>query len=166
MRSHSSLRARVEMQGFLGLSDDALVRVEPWLRFSPAICAAWAATATLAGSVTSLAFLSITALLGATLPMHPFDSLYNHGIRHMTATPPIPRYRAPRRFACAVGTVWLAATAAAFAMGASTAGLVLGSLFTVVALAPVVTGFCVPSFVYGLFDRRAPVEEPSTTFRG
>ena len=151
-----SLRARVEMQGFMGLSDDMLGQVEPGLRFSPAICAAWAATATWAGSTVSLIVLTGFALLGAVLPRHPFDAVYNYGLRHLMTAPSIPTYGPPRRFACAVATVWLAATAAAFAVGAETLGRALGALFTAVALVPVITGFCVPSFVFGWWRQRRP----------
>ncbi len=155
MTSHAPLRTRVEMQGFLGLSDDTLVELEPWLRFSPAVCAAWAASATWVGSVPSLIALSVLALLGAALPRHPFDLLYNLGIRRLTSTPVIPRYAAPRRFACLVGSAWLASTAAAFALGAPGTARVLGSFFTALALVPVLTGFCVPSFVFSRWVRRS-----------
>jgi hypothetical protein len=149
------------MQGFVGLSDNDLAGVEPWLRFSPAICAAWAAAATWAGSVASLMFLAGMAFLGATLPRHPFDAVYNHGLRHLLSAPPIPRYRAPRRFACAVATVWLVATAAAFALGVWALGRLLGGAFTAVALVPVLTGFCVPSFLYGAWHRHRRDSQPA-----
>lgn len=141
-------RRLVEMQGFLGLADDELPRLEPWLRFAPAICAAWAAVATSVGSTTGLLALAAIAVMGAMLSRHPFDAVYNQGIRRVSGAPPIPRYGAPRRFACAVAAVWLTGTAAAFAAGAPGLGVALGMAFTGVALVPVVTGFCVPSFVF------------------
>jgi len=136
------------MQGFVGLSDEDLSRVDPWLRFSPAICAAWAAVATVAHSPAALLVLAGIAVLGAVLPNHPFDAVYNRGVRRVTGAPPIPRYGTPRRFACSVAAAWLTATAAAFARGAASAGVALGILFTAVALVPVMTGFCVPSFIF------------------
>jgi hypothetical protein len=136
------------MQGFVGLTDADLLRVEPWLRFAPAICAAWAAVATGVGSATGLLVLAAIAVLGALLPHHPFDAFYNHGVRCVLGAPPIPRYGAPRRFACGVASVWLTGTAAMFAAGASIAAALLGTAFTIVALVPVVTGFCVPSFLF------------------
>ena len=141
-------RRLVEMQGFVGLTDEDLSRVEPWLRFAPAICAAWAAVATGVGSVAGLLVLAAIAMLGTLLPHHPFDAFYNHGVRRVLGARPIPRYGAPRRFACGVASVWLTATAATFAAGATIAATLLGAAFTVVALVPVVTGFCVPSFLF------------------
>ena len=32
------------------------------------------------------------AALGGILPGHPFDVLYNHGLRHLLGTPTLPRY--------------------------------------------------------------------------
>jgi len=151
------------MQGFVGLSDEAITGLEPWLRFSPAVCAAWAGTATWAASPATLGTLTVFAVLGAVLPQHPFDAIYNHGARHVTRTPPIPRYAAPRRFACVVAAAWLAATTACFAAGAPGPGYALGALFTLVALVPVATGFCVPSFVYGLVFNRRAARAPART---
>lgn len=146
--TRSRRRRWAEMQGFVGLTDGDLSRIDPWLRFSPAICAAWAAVATLAHSSTALLVLAGIAVLGAVRASHPFDAVYNLGVRRVTGSPAIPRYGTPRRFACSVAAAWLAATAAAFARGATTAGVALGVFFTAVALVPVMTGFCVPSFVF------------------
>ena len=49
------------------------------------------------------------ALLGAMLPGHPFDVLYNHWLRRLFSTPVLPRYGARRRFACAVATIMIVA---------------------------------------------------------
>jgi len=93
--------------------------------------------------------------LGAFLPNHPFDVVYNHGLRHLLGTRPLPRSRAPRRFACAVATVWLTPTGLAFFAGATTVGYVLGAAFVLAALVPTLTDFCIPSFFYGLlFGKR------------
>ena len=36
-------RARLEMQGFVGLGDGRLAEIGPWLRLTPALNATWAA---------------------------------------------------------------------------------------------------------------------------
>lgn len=104
-----------------------------------------------------LAALVPFAALGALLPMHPFDLLYNRVIRRLTGTDPLPRSGAPRRFACVVATVWLPATAVAFRTGATLAGYVLGGLFVAVSGLVVTTHICIPSMVYRAVFRR-PVE--------
>lgn len=139
-------RYLVELQGYCGLADRSVAALDPWLRVAPAVCAGWAAVATIGGSTGALAILGGIAALGAALPLHPFDIPYNFVVRHWTGTPPIPASGVPRRFACGVATLWLAVTAGAFAAGAVYTGIVLGAAFTVTAMVPVVTGLCVPSW--------------------
>ncbi len=143
-------RKRIEAQGYLGLSDADLSEVGPWLRLSPAICMVWVAIATWNESTTALLVLIPFAALGSILPWHPFDVIYNLGIRHFLATQVLPRSRAPRRFACFVATIWLGATAWAFYSEATILGYVLGSSLSVAAAVPTFTDFCIPSFFYGL----------------
>ena len=145
----ATMRRRIEAQGFVGLSDGTLAEVGPWLRLAPGICMVWAAIGTYLGSATVLWALVPFAALGAVLPGHPFDVIYNYGIRYMTGTRELPRYNAPRRFACAVGTVWLGCTGWAFYAGAATLGYVLGGLLVVVAGMAAFTDFCIASFIYG-----------------
>jgi hypothetical protein len=103
----------------------------------------------------------VTAFLGAIFPMHPFDLIYNFGIRYLTKTPKLPPNHAPRRFACGMATVWLAGTGYAFYSSARTTGYVLGGILTSVALLVSATDFCIPSLVYKLiFGRPAcPAED-------
>jgi hypothetical protein len=145
---------RLEMQGFICSHDGDFARVAPWLRWSPALCMIVAAIGTALASPPILLALAATAALGAILPFHPFDLIYNYGIRYATGTRPLPGNGAPRRFACAVGAVWLIATAWAFSAGAMAAGYVLGGLFVLVAGIVSTADFCIPSFVYSLIFRR------------
>jgi hypothetical protein len=147
MASVKRTRYLVELQGYCGLSDQCVAAVDPWLRVAPAVCAGWALVATLRLDAAALWALAGIAALGAVLPWHPFDLPYNAVIRHWTGTAPIPRSRLPRRFACSVACVWLASASMAIATGATRTGVALGVAFTLVALVPVVTGLCVPSWV-------------------
>ena len=54
------------------------------------------------------------AVLGAVFPVHPFDLIYNHGLRHLTGTTSLPRNGAPTRFACSIASIWVAAIALVF----------------------------------------------------
>lgn len=143
-------RQRIEAQGYLNMSDATLSEVGPWLRLSPAICMVWVAIATFYESVTALWVLIPFSVLGAFLPWHPFDVIYNHGIRHLLGTELLPRAKAPRKFACKVAVVWLIATSWAFYSGATVLGYVLGGSLAVAAAVPTFTDFCIPSFFYGL----------------
>jgi Domain of unknown function (DUF4395) len=143
-------RQRIEAQGFVGLDDRTLSRINYWLRLAPAICMAWTALGTFRESAATLWALVPFAALGAALPGHPFDLLYTLGFRRWTAGPPLPRYPLPRRFACLLATLMLTGAAASFQSGHVTTGNVLGWFLVVAAFINVSTGFCIPSFIYGL----------------
>ena len=146
----TATRSRLETQGFVDLDDQTLAQVGRWLRLAPAICATWTAIGTALASPFVLWALVPFAVVGAATRGHPFDVIYNHGIRHMLGTPHLPPYRAPRRFACAVGSVWLTATGLAFYAGLTALGYVLGAGLVAAALTVTLTDFCIASFIYGL----------------
>lgn len=143
-------RRRIEAQGFLGLGDREIAQIKFWLRLSPAICMTWAACGTALHSAPVLWVLVPFALLGALLPGHPFDLLYTFGIRRLTGGPAIPRYPLPRRFACLLATLMLVGAAWSFQSGSILAGQLFGWGLVSAALVNVTTGFCIPSFLYGL----------------
>jgi hypothetical protein len=112
----------IQAQGFCGLDDETCSQINYPLRLSPAICMVWAAIGTALASPTILWALAPFAALGAILPGHPFDVLYNHGLRHLLGTPVLPRYVARRRFACALATTMIIAAAWGFQVGMSMVG--------------------------------------------
>jgi hypothetical protein len=107
-------RRRLDIQGFERADERALGSVAPWLRLAFGLCAAMAGVGTAMASPTILLLLVPIASLAAAFPVHPFDLIYNHGIRLATGTSPLPRRGAPSRFACGLGAVWLVATAWVF----------------------------------------------------
>jgi hypothetical protein len=147
------------MQGFVGLEDRALAEFGPWLRLAMGLCATWVAIATAFGSAYGLWALVPIAALGATLPNHPFDAIYNYGIRHLLGTRTIPHSPIPRRFACGVATVWLTLAGLAFFAGADVLGYILGGSFALAATVTTTTDFCIPSFFYGLVFGRPGGED-------
>jgi hypothetical protein len=151
----ATTRKRLEIQGFTGMDDEMLSEVAPWLRFSPAVCAVLMGIGTaLASPVILWVLVPPIAALGAIFRVHPFDLIYNYGLRYLAGRRPLPPNRAPRRFACGLAAVWLTATAWAFQAGALLIGYVLGGVLTLVALIVSTTDFCIPSLIYGvLFGR-------------
>jgi hypothetical protein len=148
MTTDSVVRRRLEAQGFCNLDDDTLKELSPWMRWSPALCAICMLIGVALNSPVILWALAATAFLGALLPFHPFDLLYNYGVRFLTRTRPLPHHGPQRRFACGSATIWLLGTGWAFYTGATVVGYVLGIALILVAGLVSVTHFCVPSLIY------------------
>jgi len=144
----ATTRRRLEIQGFVGLDDQTLATAGPWLRLAFALCTVLAAIGTLFASPLILWALVPIAALAAIFPVHPFDLLYNHGVRHLTGTGPLPKRGAPTRFACGLGAVWLLAAGWAFHSGHWMIGYGLGGALVVVGLLVSTTDICIPSLLY------------------
>jgi hypothetical protein len=147
-------RRRLNVQGFGCVEDAALAESAPWLRMAFAICTVLAGLGTALASPPILWGLTPIAALAALFPVHPFDLIYDFGIRFLRNTGPLPKRPPQNRFACGVGAVWLAATALAFENGASAAGYVLGGTLTGVGLLVSTTDICIPSMMYNAFFLR------------
>ena len=153
-----TMRRRLTIQGWGDVKDETLAETAPWLRLATGLCALLAGTGTVLASPMILLILAPLAALGAVFPVHPFDLIYNYGIRHLRNTGPLPKRRAQNRFACGVGSVWLVATAVAFQSGAIVAGYILGATLTGLATLVSTTDICVPSMVYNFLFLRNTVE--------
>jgi Domain of unknown function (DUF4395) len=143
----AAIRERIQAQGFCGLDDATYAQINYPLRLSPAICMIWVAVGTARASPTILWALAPFAALGAILPGHPFDVLYNYGLRHLRGAPPLPRYGTRRRSACASATIMILAAAWSFQAAVPVAGYIFGGLLVAAAFVNVSTGFCIPSFL-------------------
>lgn len=156
-----TVRKRLEEQGFVGLDDSVLSEVAPWLRWSPVWCTGFMVAGLLFKSPPLLWGLAAIAFLGALLPFHPFDLLFNHGFRHLVGVRALPRHGPQRRFACGIATLWLMATGWAFHVGADVVGYALGAALIMVAGLVSVTNICIPSMIYNaLFARKAEIQPP------
>jgi hypothetical protein len=147
----ATVRERIQAQGFCGLDDATYAQVNYPLRLAPAICMVWAAVGTALASPTILWTLAPFAALGAILPGHPFDVFYNFGLRQLLGTPALPRYGFRRRFACALATIMVIAAAWSFQAGMAMLGYIVGGSLAAGAFVNVSMGFCIPSFIIGIF---------------
>ncbi len=128
-------RRRLDLQGFTDVNENLLNQTASWLRLAFALCTLLAGLGTILASYTILYILVPIAALGAIFNTHPFDLIYNYGIRYITGTPALPKRGAPGRFACGLGSVWLIVTALMFQMGNNTIGyIILGASLTIVGL--------------------------------
>lgn len=138
----------LDIQGFDAVDVQELARVAPWLRLSFGLCALLGGMGTVLPSPTILLVLAPLAALATASPVHPFDPIYNYGIRHLTGTGPLPRRGVPSRFGCGMGALFLLVTAWAFSAGHVLLGYVLGGMLTVVTLLVSTTDICIPSMIY------------------
>lgn len=154
MHVNSTIRNRLEAQGFCGLTDEALLQLAPWMRWTYTL----GTLVTLVGVVwmSPVVLWSLAAITsaGIFLPFHPFDLLYNYGMRHLTRTGPLPNSGPQRHFVFVVATVWLIATGWAFYVGADIVGIALGALLIFVGGLASTMNFCIPSFVYNTVVNR------------
>lgn len=143
-------RRRIEAQGYLGLNDQTLGSINYGLRFGPAVCLIGALIGTRLASSTLFLLLALVAALGVLLPTPPLDWLYNSGVRHLLHALPLPPTSRPRRFACLLATLCLLGAAGGFWVGQPLVSYLFGGLMVITPGILVGTGFCVPSFLYGL----------------
>ena len=162
-RSIETVRRRIEAQGFCGLSDQQIREFDGWLRFSPAVCLLWVAVGVVTGSPLILILLVPFALTGGLWDRHPFDLIYDHGLRRVIGGSPLPSYGKPRRFACLMASAMISITALLFFLKFNMAATILGGVMAAMATVNVTTGFCVPSFVYGLLFRTSEPGETNAT---
>ena len=155
MTVSATIRRRLEAQGFCDLDDATLGELAPWLRWSPVICTLVMILGVALKSPAVLWSLAGIAFLGALLPFHPFDLLYNYGARYLTGTRLLPHHGPQRRFACAMAAAWLLGTGWAFYVGSETIGYSLGVPLILVAGLVSVTHYCIPSLIYNTLIRRA-----------
>jgi hypothetical protein len=143
-------RKRLEMQGFVNMSDADLAEIRPWLRVSPVITVIWMAAGLFLGSAKVIWAMIPFSILGAIFPGHPFDVFYNFGIRFLLGKRALPPYHLARRSCCMMASTWAGIVGWAFYSGAADLGYLLGVLFIGAALLPVTTDFCIPAYLYGL----------------
>ncbi len=141
-------RRLLEIQGFDAVDVLELAPVAPWLRLAFGLCGLLGGVGILLASPTILLVLALIAALAAASPVHPFDLIYNYGIRHFTGTGPLPKRGAPTRFGCGMGALLVLVTAWAFSAGHQVAGYALGGALTFVVLLVSTTDICIPSLIY------------------
>jgi hypothetical protein len=148
-------RENLSTQGYR-LTDADRRRLWFGLRFPTGLCLALVVTALAIESVVMLVVLAGIGLVAGFTPRHPFDYLWNHGLRHTLDSPPLPPNPPRRRHAFKLATVWLLAIAALFGAGQNAGALVLGAVLVGVCGLVTLTNFCVPSTLLAWWEQRRP----------
>ena len=140
-------------QGYcLGAAERRDLRVG--LRFSTALCLPVVVTALAVESPPLLLGLASVGVVAGFTPRHPFDLVWNHGVRHLFGAPVLPPNPARRRHAFKIGSAWLVTVAALFGAGLSTAALALGGMLVAACVLVSAVNFCMPSYLLSLLERR------------
>jgi hypothetical protein len=146
------MASNLGVQGYCLTAEES--RALRWgLRFPTTLCLALVIVGlALQSAVLIFVMVPIGAVAGWS-PRHPFDLIWNHGLRHLVGAPKLPPNPTPRRHAFKLATVWLLAVGLLFAVGAGTAGLVLGGILVGVCGLVTVPNFCIPSTLLGAWWR-------------
>jgi len=147
------MERNLDAQGYCLTSEESSA-LRWGLRFPTALCLGIVVLGLALESATLiLALVPIGAAAGWT-QRHPFDLIWNHGLRHLGRAPELPPNPTPRRHAFKLATVWLLAVGLLFAFGQPTAALVLGAVLVAVCGLLTLTNLCIPSTLLGLWRRR------------
>ena len=143
----------LRVQGYALTAEES--RALRWgLRIPTALCLALVIVGlALQSAVLILALVPMGAIAGWTR-RHPFDLIWNHGLRHLSGAPELSANPTPRRHAFKLATVWLLVVGLLFAFGQPTAALILGALMVAVCGLLTTTNYCVPSALLGIWWRR------------
>jgi hypothetical protein len=147
------MRANLTTQGYC-LSDAERCRLAVGLRFSTGLCLSLVVVALALESPVMVFALSGVGVVAGFAAWHPFDHLWNHGVRHLLGRPALPPSPRRRRDAFKVATVWLMVVGALFAAGAAAAALVLGGMLVAACALVTATNLCLPSETFAWLERR------------
>ncbi|MHB8693213.1 MAG: DUF4395 family protein [Solirubrobacteraceae bacterium] len=162
MKASAWMRSNLTTQGYC-LSDTQRRDLSLGLRFSTGVCLSLVAVALVLQSPVMLFALSAIGVVASFSATHPFDHLWNHGVRHLVRGPALPPNPPRRRDAFKVATAWLAIVATLLAAGATTVALALGGLLVAACATVTATNLCLPSEFFAWLDRRRAASKPITT---
>lgn len=127
---HAARRQRIECQGYVGLDDETLAGLDPWLRLTPFMNGLLIALGAATGVWGTLVVVAALHALAVLLPRHPVEELYNGLIRPLEGggAPAIPASPRRKRLVHALLALMLSAAAFFFAAGWALAGTSLAWL--------------------------------------
>lgn len=138
-------------QGYAEWSTDDLRRLAWGLRFTPGLCMALAVVGLATRSPGIHFLLAALGILTFFTPAHhPFDLLYNHGVRHLFGAPKLPPNPLPRRIACLLGGAMNLGIGAAFVGGRLGWAYGVGAVLILLQIVVLTSHFCVASWLFEL----------------
>jgi Domain of unknown function (DUF4395) len=152
------MRSNLSTQGYC-LSDAERRELSVGLRFSTGLCLALVIVALALESPVMVFALSVIGVIAGFSARHPFDHLWNYGVRHLVGGPPLPPNPTRRRHAFKVATAWLVVVGGLLAAGATIVALALGGLLVAACATVTATNLCLPSEALAWWERRTTREK-------
>jgi Domain of unknown function (DUF4395) len=156
------MRANLTTQGYC-LSAQERRSLAVGLRFSTGLCLSLVIVALALESPAMIFTLCGIGAVASFAARHPFDYLWNHGVRHLLGAPALPPNPPRRRDAFKVATVWLAIVGTLLAIGAATIALILGGMLVAACATVTATNLCLPSEAFAWLERRGKGKDAITT---
>jgi hypothetical protein len=156
------MRANLSTQGYC-LSDAERRGLWLGLRFSTGLCLTLVIVALALESPVMVFALSGVGLIAGFSARHPFDHLWNHGVRQLVGGPPLPPNPTRRRHAFKIATAWLAVVGGLLAAGAPIAPLARGGLLVAACATVTATNLGLPSEALAWLERRTTRERVIAT---
>jgi len=156
------MRGNLTTQGYC-LSDTERRELAVGLRFSTGLCLCLVIVALVLPSPLMVFAMSGIGLIAGFGARHPFDHVWNHGVRRFIGGPELPPTPPRRRDAFKVGTAWLLIVGTLLAAGVSTVALVLGGTLAAACATLTATNLCLPSETFAWIDRRRTPNSTITT---
>jgi hypothetical protein len=147
------MRRNLEVQGYC-LTEQEGARLRVGLRFSTGLSLPLFVTGLALGSAPIIFGLAAVGAVAGLTPRHPFDLLWNHGVRHLTGGPELPPNPRRRRHAFKVGTLGLLTVGVLLTAGIDGVALALGIGLLAAGSLVTVLNFCIPSTVLLWLERR------------
>jgi len=155
------MRGNLSTQGYC-LSDADRRELAIGLRFSTGVCLTLVIVALVLQSAVLVFALTGIGIIASFAARHPFDHLWNHGVRRLISGPVLPPNPPRRRDAFKVATVWLAIVGTLLSAGAAPVALVLGGLLVAACAVVTTTNLCLPSELFAWWERRHAPTQPIT----
>ena len=149
---------RLETQGFTGFTAQELSDHQYGIRFAYWLCATFVLAGLIFKSIPLLTIALLAAMGAVVHSRHPFDYIYNFGIRKLLNKPKTPKRAIQGKIACAIASAHIIGIILGFYYGYTIVGYVIGGLLLGPALLVASTDICIPSIVYKYFNKTNPIK--------
>jgi hypothetical protein len=154
-----SCKRRLHVQGYGNYSDKELNDYKYGIRFAYGLCVTMVTLGLILGNIPLLSFASLIAFAGAFPPYHPFDYLYNYGVRHLLGKPKLPPRTIQGRFACGIASGWLVIVIYLLYNNQVVLGNIFGATLIAVGTLVTTTDICIPSMIYNALFLKKEAKE-------